>query len=103
MPACAYIDGFALYHQCFRHSAGRNHLKWLDLCALASAILPHEEVEIVRYYTARVGDTPEDPQRASRQDTFLRALATLPRLTIREGQFVSCIRLRLLILNRLPG
>lgn len=87
MPACVYIDGFSLYHQCFRHSAERNHLKWLDLCALASAILPDEEIAVVRYYTARVSDTPEDPQRASRQDAFLRALATLPNLVIRQGQF----------------
>ncbi|MFT4039802.1 MAG: NYN domain-containing protein [Thermomicrobiales bacterium] len=92
MPACVYIDGFALYHQCFRHSAGRNHLKWLDLYALAAAILPNEEISVVRYYTARVGDTPEDPQRASRQDTFLRALSTLPGLVIREGQFVKSKR-----------
>lgn len=87
MPACVYIDGFSLYHQCFRHTAERNHLKWLDLCALAAAILPDEEIVLVRYYTARVSDTPEDPQRASRQDTYLRALATLPNLVIRQGQF----------------
>lgn len=87
MPACVYVDGFSLYHQCFRHTAERNHLKWLDLTALAAAILPDEDIAVVRYYTARVFDTPEDPQRASRQDAYLRALATLPKLVIRQGQF----------------
>jgi uncharacterized LabA/DUF88 family protein len=87
MPACVYIDGFSLYHQCFRRTADRNHLKWLDLRALAAAILPDEDIAVVRYYTARVADTPEDPQRASRQDAFLRALATRPNLVIRQGQF----------------
>jgi uncharacterized LabA/DUF88 family protein len=87
MPACVYIDGFSLYHQCFRRTAERNHLKWLDLCALASANLPDEDIADVRYYTARVSATPEDPLRASRQDAFLRALATLPNLVIRQSQF----------------
>jgi uncharacterized LabA/DUF88 family protein len=77
---------------CFRHSANQNHLKWLDLRAFAAALLPNEQIEIVRYDTARVGDTPEDPQRASRQDIFLRALATLPGLEICQGNFVKSKR-----------
>jgi uncharacterized LabA/DUF88 family protein len=77
---------------CFRQTAGRNHLKWLDLQALARALLPNEEIALMRYYTARVGDSPEDPQRASRQDTYLRALATLPGLVICQGNFVRSKR-----------
>ena len=92
MAAFVYIDGFAVYHMCFRHSANRNHLKWLDFRALAAALLPDEELTLVRYYTARVGDSPEDPQRASRQDVYLRALATLPGLAICEGNFVRSKR-----------
>jgi uncharacterized LabA/DUF88 family protein len=92
MPANVYIDGFALYHMCFRGIAGRNHLKWLDLTALARALLPNEEIALVRYYTARVGDSPEDPQRASRQDTYLRALSTLPGLVVCQGNFVRSKR-----------
>lgn len=92
MAAVVYVDGFAVYHMCFRHTANRNHLKWLDLRALAAALLPDEDLVLVRYYTARVGDSPEDPQRASRQDVYLRALATLPGLEIREGNFVRSKR-----------
>jgi uncharacterized LabA/DUF88 family protein len=92
MTAFVYIDGFAVYHMCFRHGADRNHLKWLDFRALAAALLPDEEIAKVRYYTARVGDTPEDPQRASRQDAYLRALATLPGLEICQGNFVKSKR-----------
>jgi uncharacterized LabA/DUF88 family protein len=92
MAALVYVDGFAVYHSCFRQSAERNHCKWLDLCALATALLPNEEIALVRYYTARVGDSPEDPYRATRQDTYLRALATLPRLQICQGNFVRSKR-----------
>jgi uncharacterized LabA/DUF88 family protein len=92
MAAFAYIDGFAVYHMCFRQTADRNHLKWLDFRALAAAILPNEELARVRYYTARVGDTPEDPRRASRQDAYLRALATLNGLEIHQGNFIRSKR-----------
>ena len=92
MAAFVYIDGFAVYHMCFRHSADRNHLKWLDFRALAAALLPNEDIAKVRYYTARVGDLPEDPQRASRQDAYLRALATLPGFEICQGNFVKSKR-----------
>ena len=92
MAAFVYIDGFAVYHMCFRHSADRNHLKWLDFRALAAALLPDEDLALIRYYTARVGDSPEDPQRASRQDAYLRALASLPGLEICQGSFVKSKR-----------
>jgi uncharacterized LabA/DUF88 family protein len=59
---------------------------------LARALLPNEEIALVRYYTARVGDSPEDLQRASRQDAYLRALATLPDLKICQGNFVKSKR-----------
>jgi uncharacterized LabA/DUF88 family protein len=89
LVAHAHIDGFALYHMCFRgaRNDGNRSLKWLDLVALARALLPDEEVDVVRYYTARVGDVPEDPSRAARQDAYLRALATLPELSIHQGIF----------------
>jgi uncharacterized LabA/DUF88 family protein len=92
MAAFVYINGFAVYHMCFRHSADRNHLKWLDFRALAAVLLPDEDIALIRYYTARVGDSPEDPQRASSQDTYLRALATLPGLEICQGNFVKSKR-----------
>lgn len=89
MVAHIYVDGFALYHLCFLGARNEvnSSLKWLDLVALSRALLPDEDVDVVRYYTARVGDTPEDPSRASRQDVYLRALATLPGISIHQGLF----------------
>ena len=43
----------------------------------------------IRYFTARVKPTPNDPQKAQRQQTYLRALATIPNLSIHEGHFLS--------------
>lgn len=89
MVAHVYVDGFALYHMCYRGPRNEAHrsLKWLNLVALSRALLPDEDVDLVRYYTARVGDTPEDNQRASRQDVYRRALATLPEISIHQGLF----------------
>jgi uncharacterized LabA/DUF88 family protein len=85
----AYIDGFALYHLCYRGVRNNENrfLKWLDLRRLCESIVPDDEVALVRYYTARVGDTPEDSGRATRQDVYLRALRTVPGLEICEGRF----------------
>lgn len=89
MAAIAYIDGFALYFGCFKGERNQQNaaLKWLDLRTLVEAILPDEDFVLVRYYTARVRDLPLDPQRASRQDVYLRVLRGLPGLEIHEGTF----------------
>ena len=87
-----YIDGFNLYYGCLRGSAYR----WLDVEALCAVLLPKDEIGQVRYFTARVaGRTPGDPGPAH-QDAYLRALATLPRTSVHEGEFyVTRPRMRL--------
>jgi hypothetical protein len=89
MAAIAYIDGFALYYGCYKGERNRGNagLKWLNLRALAEALLPEEDFALIRYFTARVRDLPDDPQRASRQDVYLRALAGQPALHIHQGNF----------------
>ena len=42
-----------------------------------------------RYFTALVKARPDDPQQSQRQQTFLRALKTLPNITIHYGSFLS--------------
>lgn len=80
-----YIDGFNLYY-----AIKTTAFKWLDLVALAARLLPKNQIDLVRYFTARVGALPHDPQAPTRQQTYFRALATLwPRLEIHEGHFLS--------------
>lgn len=80
-----YIDGFNLYFGCLQ---GTPH-KWLDLvkfCQL-SYPAPANQLGRVRYFTARVSSRPNDPRQPERQAAYLRALGTLPELTIHYGKF----------------
>ncbi|HEY1890498.1 MAG TPA: NYN domain-containing protein [Steroidobacteraceae bacterium] len=66
--------------------------RWIDLKALAlNAITkPDKQHEIVaiKYFTARVSDTDDDPTKATRQDIYIRALQkTTPELTVYYGEF----------------
>lgn len=79
-----YIDGFNLYYGCLK---GTPH-RWLDVCAFADRLLPRNHVIAVKYFTARVSDTTDDPQQSTRQDTYLRALQAQPRLALIEGTFL---------------
>lgn len=78
-----YIDGFNLYYRALK---GTPH-KWLDIVALSRAVLPSIcQVDTVKYYTARVSGRV-DPTAPARQHAYLRALATLPEVTIHYGNF----------------
>jgi uncharacterized LabA/DUF88 family protein len=80
----AYIDGFNLYHG-MRARFGRIY-HWLDLQAFSRSLLrPGQQLDRVRYFTARVRD--HEPSR-TRQLTYLEALSIhCPRLDIIEGRF----------------
>lgn len=90
-----YVDGLNLYYGL--KSRGWRRYYWLDLRRLAENLLRNgQSLEIVRYFTARVEPQADDPQRYVRQDTYLKALETLPRLTIQYGHHlpknVTCQR-----------
>lgn len=83
--ANVYIDGFNLFYGALK---GKPSLKWLDLAAFGRALLlPDHELHRVRYFTARVGGRAVDPHLPQRQDTYLRAVATLPEVSVHEGYF----------------
>jgi uncharacterized LabA/DUF88 family protein len=76
-----YIDGFNLYY-----SIRRSPNKWLDLEALCDRMLPGKHVTQIRYFTARVRPL-DDPQQPQRQQVYLRALDTFPRIECHFGAF----------------
>lgn len=82
--ANVYIDGFNLYYGCLKATKYR----WLDLHKLASKLLTGNQICRVRYFTAHVSDRTGDPGQAQRQQTYLRALRTLPGLEVHRGQFL---------------
>jgi hypothetical protein len=80
-----YVDGFNLYFGAMKGNGGG--YKWLDLAALATKLLPKDQVRRIRYFTAKVDARPSDPQQPQRQQTYFRALRTIPNLTIHEGHY----------------
>ena len=89
MPTNIYIDGFNLYYGALRGTS----LKWLDLATLGQTLLPRSTIHRIRYFTARVSPSPHDPRAATRQETYIRALGTIPNLSIHWGHFVRWPRL----------
>jgi hypothetical protein len=80
-----YVDGFNLYYGAVKGTP----YKWLDLHKLCTLLLPRNDIRRIRYFTAPVQNTPNDPDKAQRQQTFIRALETLPNLTVHYGSFLS--------------
>lgn len=78
-----YVDGFNLYYG----SPKGSPYKWLDLEALCRHLLPKDSIQRIRYFTAKVSGRPNDPQLPVRQQTYLRALATLPTVSVHLGVF----------------
>jgi hypothetical protein len=81
--ANVYIDGFNLFYGALKGSP----YKWLDLEALSRQLLPKDNINRIRYFTAKVSGRPGDPQLPVRQETYLRALATLPSVSVHLGVF----------------
>lgn len=83
-----YVDGFNLYYACLKGTP----YKWLDLDALCRKLLPHDSINRIRYFTARISARPGDPSGPTRQNTYLRALATIPHVTIHYGHYLRSKR-----------
>ena len=86
LRARIYIDGFNFYYAAYREGAF-GAFKWLDIVAFGEALFPKYDIDLVRYFTARVKSPPSDPDQSSRQDAYLRALAANPRVSIHFGRF----------------
>lgn len=83
--AIVYVDGFNLYRRALEDTP----YKWLDIDALASMLMADYEVIQIRYFTANIKSLPNDPTQALRQQMYLRALGTNPRISIHISQFRS--------------
>ena len=83
MKTNVYIDGFNLYYGCLKGSP----FKWLNPAAMAALLLPGHTITAIHYFTANVTARPGNPDQPIRQQTYLRALRTLPNLSIQFGYF----------------
>jgi hypothetical protein len=78
-----YVDAFNLYYGCLKGTPDR----WLDLDALFQAVFPRNEINRIRYFTAIVESRPSDLRRPAHQRAYLRALQTIPSVSVHYGQY----------------
>lgn len=78
-----YIDGFNLYYRAVKGTA----YKWLDLSKVCQSFAPSLRVNRIRYFTARIQPRTGDLQGPQRQQAYIRALRTIPNLTVHYGLF----------------
>lgn len=92
--AVVYVDGFNLYYRALK----RTPYKWLNLQKLASELLePDDIVHAIRYFSADVSPKSGNPGAPVRQQAYLRALRTLPNLTVHKGRFLPKTKTRPLV------
>ena len=80
-----YVDGLNLYYGAIRNS----QYKWLDLAKLCQSVLPNDNVTAIKYFTAKVSGNRRNPDSPIRQQLYLRALNTLPNVSIVLGHFLT--------------
>lgn len=76
--AIVYVDGFNLYYGAIKN--GPN--KWLNLEQYFRLLRPHDDVRQIYYFTALVQGS-----NLPNQQTYLRALDTLPTVTVVLGKY----------------
>jgi hypothetical protein len=79
-----YVDGFNLYDALKKESA-----KWLDIGALCNRLLTDNEVVYIKYFTARVKSRVGDLDIHVRQNIYLEALRTNPKIEVIFGHFLT--------------
>lgn len=82
MATRAYVDGFNVYYRLVKDT----DLKWLDLVRLIERVC-RVDLELLRYFTARISERPGNPSAPQRQDIYLQALEASGPVTIHEGHF----------------
>lgn len=94
MRTIVYVDGFNLYYGCLK---GTPH-RWLDLRVLCSRLLRDDsEVVAIKYFTAKVTPRAGNPHQAQRQQAYIRALETIPNLSVHYGHFITRPAMRRLV------
>mgnify|MGYP001573541298 CR=1 FL=1 len=79
-----YVDGFNLYYALKKHNA-----KWLDIGALCARLLTENDVVAIKYFTARVKSRVGDLDIHVRQNIYLEALRTNPKIEVIFGHFLT--------------
>ena len=85
MKTIVYVDGFNLYYGALKGTPYR----WLNVAEMCRQLLPNDQITGIRYFTALVNPRPNDTDQRVRQESHLRALATIPDLSVVLGYFLT--------------
>jgi hypothetical protein len=85
MKTNIYVDGFNFYYGAVRGTP----YKWLNIAEMCRRLLPNDQINSIKYFTALVHPRPKDPDQRVRQETYIRALQTIPNLEVIYGTFLS--------------
>ena len=83
MTLNVYVDAFNLYYGCLMETP----YKWLNLRTFCELSYPADQVKDIHYFTARIAPNAHDPDKHVRQETYFRALRTVPGVHIHEGRY----------------
>jgi hypothetical protein len=97
-----YVDGFNYYYGCFKSTPQYRAFKWLDLRSLCAALLPGDLIHRVNYFTAMVAAVSWDKNQPFRQETYIRALRTLPKTYVHLGNYQPVVKTGMPV-NAPPG
>jgi uncharacterized LabA/DUF88 family protein len=73
-----YIDGFNLYYGSVKNTPW----KWLDMEKYFSLLLPHDDIQTIKYFTAKIVGSHK-----TNQEIYIKALSTLNKVQIIYGLF----------------
>jgi uncharacterized LabA/DUF88 family protein len=73
-----YVDGFNLYYG----AVSGTPYKWLNLQKYFELIRTHDDIQVIRYFTALI-----DGSHRVHQETYLEAVATLPKVEVVLGRY----------------
>lgn len=85
MKTYVYVDAFNLYFGSLKGTPYR----WLNLDKLCQLMLPKNEICQIKYFTALVKPRPYDLNQPARQQAYLRALETLPQISVVLGHYLT--------------
>lgn len=97
-----YVDGFNLYYGALKK---RPECRWLDIKTLCEKhlIKNGQTLAFIKYFTATVKSRPANPDQPKRQAEYIRALKTIPNLTVIKGQYQERPRWIYLVEHWLDG
>jgi hypothetical protein len=93
-----YIDALNFYYGAVRDTP----YKWVDFEALAQALVPHDHIGLIRYFTANVKPRYPGDRAHERQNAYLRAVDTNPLIDIIRGHFRTDVKRRPLAEAKCP-